>query len=120
MSYAAVQFGMTCQKSETEHLKELHKFELDPNIPEWHGWHAARRRLGSNLYPLGVPDQTIQRILRHANVNTTATYYIKTAADDVRNAMKTLENSIPETPISLSDTDGTPNSTGSVTPVTVN
>jgi hypothetical protein len=43
----------------------------------------------------------IQRILRHANVSTTATYYIKTAADDVRNAMAKLENTIPsasETP----------------------
>jgi integrase len=44
---------------------------------------------------LGVPDMLIQRILRHANVSTTATYYIKTAADDVRNAMAKLENSIP-------------------------
>jgi integrase len=49
-------------------------------IPEWHGWHAARSGLGSNLYRLGVPDMVIQRILRHANVSTTATYYIKTAA----------------------------------------
>ena len=31
----------------------------------------------------GVPEMVIQRILRHANVSTTATYYIKTAADDV-------------------------------------
>ena len=38
----------------------------------------------------------IQRILRHANVSTTATYYIKTAADDVRNAMSKLENQITE------------------------
>jgi hypothetical protein len=38
----------------------------------------------------------IQRILRHANVSTTATYYIKTAADDVRNAMVMLENHIAE------------------------
>jgi hypothetical protein len=37
----------------------------------------------------------IQRILRHANVSTTATYYIKTAADDVRNAMAKLEGVIP-------------------------
>jgi hypothetical protein len=34
----------------------------------------------------------IQRILRHANVSTTATYYIKTAADDVKHAMQKLEN----------------------------
>jgi len=67
-------------------------------------WHAARRGLGSNLYRLGVPDMVIQRILRHANVSTTATYYIKTAAADVRSAMTKLENSIPER---QSDTNGT-------------
>ena len=50
----------------------------------------------SSPYRLGVPDLVIQRILRHANVSTTATYYIKTAADDVRNAMITLENHIAE------------------------
>jgi len=43
----------------------------------------------------------IQRILRHANVTTTNTYYIKTMADDVKGAMQTLENAIPD---SLSDT----------------
>jgi integrase len=43
---------------------------------------------------MGVPDLVIQRILRHANVSTTATYYIKTAADDVRDAMAKLENRI--------------------------
>jgi hypothetical protein len=40
----------------------------------------------------------MQRILRHANVSTTATYHIKTAADDVRNAMAKLESVIPCTP----------------------
>jgi len=39
----------------------------------------------------------IQRILRHASVSTSATYYIKTAADDVRNAMTMLEERIAET-----------------------
>ena len=52
--------------------------------------------LGSNLYRLGVPEMVIQRILRHANVSTTATYYIKTAADDVRGAMARLEKQISE------------------------
>jgi integrase len=63
---------------------------------EWHGWHACRRGLGSNLYHLGVPDMVIQRILRHANVTTTTGYYIKTAADDVRAAMSKLESGIPQ------------------------
>jgi len=74
-------------------------------FPEWHGWHACRRGLGSNLYRLGVPDVLIQRILRHANVSTTTGYYIKTAADDVREAMTKLERNIPQTPL---DTNWTP------------
>ena len=83
-----------CGKSESGHHKTDHRYKRDTSFPEWHGWHAARRGLGSNLYRLGVPEIVIQRILRHANVSTTATYYIKTAADDVRKAMTKLENHI--------------------------
>ena len=61
----------------------------------------------------------IQRILRHANVSTTATYYIKTAADDVRNAMSKLENNIPA-PKSLTDTFGTLNEESRAVPTSVN
>jgi len=43
---------------------------------------TARRGLGSNLYRLGVRDILIQQILRHANVSTTATYYLKTTEVD--------------------------------------
>jgi len=68
-----------------------HNFVRDRILPEWHGWHAARRGLGTNLYRLGVPEKTNQAILRHANVSTTNTYYIKSAADDTRAAMAKLE-----------------------------
>jgi hypothetical protein len=61
----------------------------------------------SNLYRPGVPDMVIQRILRHANVSTTATYYIKTAADDVWNAMAKLEHHIAESAPAQGDTNGT-------------
>lgn len=97
-----------CGKPEGAHPQPKHDYKRDPRFPEWHGWHAARRGLGSNLYRLGVPDMVIQRILRHANVSTTATYYIKTAADDVRTAMAKLESSIPAAN-SLTDTLGTLN-----------
>jgi len=40
---------------------------------------------------LGVPEKTIQAILRHANISTTNTYCIKSAADDTRAAMAKLE-----------------------------
>ena len=92
-----------CHKRENDHGNAEHDYKRDELIPVWHGWHAARRGLGSNLYRLGVPDMVIQRILRHANVSTTATYYIKTAADDVRNAMEKLENQVAESARKQSD-----------------
>lgn len=52
--------------------------------------------LGSNLYALGVPEKVIQQILRHANVATTNTYYIKTDSDQVTSAMKKLQQALPE------------------------
>jgi hypothetical protein len=61
----------------------------------------------------------IQRILRHANVSTTATYYIKTAAVDVRSAMTKLENHIAEADRNQSDTNGTLESNSSVEPSTI-
>jgi integrase len=108
-----------CGKAESNHLKVDHSYKRDASIPEWHGWHAARRGLGSNLYRLGVPDMVIQRILRHANVSTTATYYIKTAADDVRKAMTKLENHIVDGGHIQSDTAGTLESNLPVEPSTV-
>jgi integrase len=44
---------------------------------EWHGWHAFRRGLATNLYCLGVPETTIQAIMRHADLETTRQHYIK-------------------------------------------
>ena len=85
-----------CGKSEGEHAKATHNFKLDENFPKWHGWHAARRGLGSNLYALGVPEKVIQQILRHANVATTNTYYIKTASDQVTSAMEKLQQALPQ------------------------
>ncbi|MGO9647606.1 MAG: tyrosine-type recombinase/integrase [Terriglobales bacterium] len=108
-----------CGKAEADHHKADHSYKRDTRIPDWHGWHAARRGLGSNLYRLGVPDMVIQRILRHANVSTTATYYIKTAAVDVRSAMEKLENHITEAARIQSDTNGTLESKSSVEPSTI-
>jgi hypothetical protein len=62
----------------------------------------------------------IQRILRHENVSTTAAYYIKTAAADVRNAMTKLENHIADAERIQSDTNGTlVDSTANVEPSTI-
>ena len=61
---------------------------------EWHGWHALRRGLATNLHELGVPDKIIQVILRHANVGVTQLCYIKTRNPQAVKEMKTLERKI--------------------------
>lgn len=92
-----------CGKPEASHRVVDHDFKRAQSLPEWHGWHAARRGLGSNLYRLGVQPKVIQAILRHANVSTTATYYIKTGEADVQSAMTALEDHIAEAAQAQSD-----------------
>jgi integrase len=65
---------------------------------EWHGWHAFRRGLATNLYRLGVSDKTIQRILRQANVGVTQNCYIKTADSDATAAMERFGQSLQYAP----------------------
>jgi integrase len=63
---------------------------------EWHGWHALRRVLATNLHRLGVPDETIRSILRHANVRVTQDSYIKTVPADAVAAMAKMERVLRE------------------------
>ena len=64
---------------------------LKGSTVEWHGWHAFRRGLATNLHRLGISDKVIQQILRHANVTTTMNIYVKTVSSDATAAMKALE-----------------------------
>ena len=64
---------------------------LKEGIP-WHGWHAFRRGLATNLHHLGVPDKTIQSILRHSNVAVTQACYIKSMSSDAVAAMNSLQH----------------------------
>jgi integrase len=65
--------------------------KVQPRRLEWHGWHAFRRGLATNLYALGAPDKVIQAILRHAQVSTTMAYYVRPVAAESTAAMKKLE-----------------------------
>ena len=67
---------------------------FEANGLEWKGWHAYRRGLATNLKKLGVPDTTIQAILRHENVSTTQRFYIKTAHEDAMDAMRRFEQKL--------------------------
>lgn len=58
----------------------------------WHGWHAFRRGLASNLYRLGVTDKVVQAILRHSKPILTRERYIKAFSPDVLAAMNLLNS----------------------------
>lgn len=104
------------------HLRQAHAYERDTRIPAWHGWHAARRGVSTNLYSLGVKDKVIQRILRHSNVNVTLEHYVKAMDADVVSAMAKLEQNIAEKTAAraLRDSDGTVNPPSGATPALVN
>ena len=76
-------------------MDSLLKWQIKPRLNEekiaWRGWHAFRRGLATNLYRLGVPDKTIQAILRHSNLSTTMNSYVKTAPQDAVAAMRAFE-----------------------------
>ena len=75
---------------------------------QWHGWHAFRRGLATNLHQLGVSDKVIQRVLRHTNVVVTQNCYIKTADSQVSAAMQQFERSLEYAPnMHLSSTERT-------------
>ena len=97
----------TCSKPESEHKQAKHDYERNKVLPEWHGWHAFRRGLATNLHQMGVDDLTIQAILRHSNVTITQKCYIKTASKETQEAMQkvqkalTATNVTPKQPIPL-------------------
>src|SRR5215471_5803790 len=83
-----------CRKERSEHVQADHEFKRYALRPEWHGWHAFRRGLATNLHRLGVNDKTIQAILRHSNVAVTQACYIKIVSADAVTAMQQLESTI--------------------------
>jgi integrase len=74
-----------CRLGKDAHKQADHRFDLDCKL--WHGFHAFRRGLGTTLYRLGVPDKTIQNVLRHAQLSTTLNLYVKAREEDSRNSM---------------------------------
>jgi len=62
----------------------------------WHGWHAFRRGLATNLFELNVDVEVIQAILRHSDAGVTRNAYIKRDGIDRRSraAMDKLQQSL--------------------------
>ncbi len=58
---------------------------------KWHGYHACRRGLATNLKRLGVSDNVIKNILRHSSVEVTRRSYIKMVDPDSIEAMEKLQ-----------------------------
>jgi hypothetical protein len=83
-----------CSQPESEHAKAEHEFKLDSTSPSWHGWHAFRRALATNLHALGVKDKDIPAILRHSNVGLTLNIHIKSVTESQVSAMDVLSEKL--------------------------
>jgi integrase len=83
-----------CRKQEEEHKPEGHVFQRDSSLPLWHGLHAFRRGLATNIHDLGVDDKTIQGILRHSNIGIPQNIYIKSVSESQTAAMDTLSEKL--------------------------
>ena len=70
------------------------RIPTDDSLPRWHGFHGFRRGLGTNLKRLGVDLKTIQEILRHAHIATTADIYVKEVSEQAVEAMERLERHV--------------------------
>ncbi|MGB2645461.1 MAG: site-specific integrase [Candidatus Acidiferrum sp.] len=81
---------VVCGKQEEEHKPEAHVFERDESLPLWHGWHAFRRGLATNLHALGVDGKTIQAILRHSTLALTMNIYVKSVSESQTTALDSL------------------------------
>jgi site-specific recombinase XerD len=79
-------------------LSNLADRVIQPPLQEsglkWHGWHAYRRRLATNLKELGIDDLVIQRILRHGDVGTSQKSYIKVRNVKVEDANAPIGRSL--------------------------
>jgi integrase len=87
-----------CGKVGSAHEGEKHEYQPDEMKTRWHGWHAFRRGLGTNLAALGVPVKTIQEILRHSEMATTAKHYIIIDGKNAARAMKKMQRAFERKP----------------------
>jgi integrase len=78
------------------HLDNLARRDIRPVLGgRWHGWHAFRRGLSTNLFELGVPPEVSQLILRHADAETTRKHYLLLQSrGEARRAMRKLEKAL--------------------------
>lgn len=66
----------------------------ESKIP-WRGWHAFRRGLATLLYSAGVSPKVIAAVLRHADIGTTLSYYVKPPTQEIREGLEKVAKDFP-------------------------
>jgi len=75
-------------------LRRVIKPRLEAAGLQWHGWHAFRRGLATNLSDLGVPAAQIQAVMRHSEQHVTEQHYIKHSTAQAAAALAKLEQAM--------------------------
>jgi integrase len=68
--------------------------EPDEPLFVWSGFHGFRRGLATNLFDLGVHPKIIQGLLRHGDISSTMSFYIRERDTETRAALQKLEDAI--------------------------
>ena len=76
-------------------MDNLARRDITPFINgTWRGWHAFRRGLGTRLADMGMRMENVQRILRHANISTTAGFYVFPNDAKMKTGLKRLTETV--------------------------
>lgn len=75
--------------------KKWSKFLKSINV-EFRKWHALRSAFACLLFWCGADIKTVQELLGHANINTTAKIYLRVFPETKKNAIKSLDKKIKE------------------------
>jgi integrase len=85
---------LVCRKPKSKHEEENHEFRLDESL-RWKGWHAFRRGLATMLYSADVSPKVIAAILRHSDIGTTLSYYVKPPSEEIKQGLEKINPQFP-------------------------
>ena len=82
----------TCNMIDGPNLLKRWKNFLSDNNIEYKKWHSLRHSYASLLFQAGADIKTVQELLGHADINTTAQIYVHIFPETRKKAVELIDN----------------------------